>query len=94
MKSTHNNTNFHNEKDNQDIVLKYFRLIDEKDMPGHLNLFTDDCTVYESFRRSLQSNEEKDKKPLKSRNEIESFFHVVMVATDGLKHERVRFFIR
>lgn len=26
--------NSHNEKDDQHIVLKYFRLIDEKDMPG------------------------------------------------------------
>lgn len=31
---TDSNMNSHNEKDDQHIVLKYFRLIDEKDMPG------------------------------------------------------------
>ena len=87
MKSTDDGTNFHIEIDDQDIVLKYFRLIDEKNMPSLLSLFTEDCTVYEPFGKSLQSNEEKGKKPLKGRNEIESFFHVVMVATDGFKHE-------
>jgi hypothetical protein len=50
-------------------------------------LFTEDCRVYEPLGRSLQSNEEKEKTPLKGRNEIESFFYVVMMATDGLKHE-------
>lgn len=77
----------HIEKDDQHIVLKYFRLIDEKDLPGILNLFTEDCTIYEPFSRDLLSNEGKTKKPLKGRNEIESFFHVVMMASDGLKHE-------
>jgi hypothetical protein len=80
--------NSHNEKeDDQHIVLKYFRLIDEKDMPGFLNLFTEDCTIYEPFSRGLLSNEGKSKKPLNGRNEMESFFHVVMMASDGLKHE-------
>jgi ketosteroid isomerase-like protein len=79
--------NFHNEKDDQLIVLKYFRLIDEKDMPSLLNLFTEDCTIYEPFSRDFPSNEGKGKKPLKGTNEIESFFHVVMMASDGLKHE-------
>jgi hypothetical protein len=50
-------------------------------------LFTEDCTIYEPFSRDFLSSEGKGKKPLKGRNEIESFFHVVMVASDGLKHE-------
>ena len=80
--------NSHNEKeDDRHIVMKYFRLIDEKDMPSLLNLFTEDCTIYEPFSRDFLSYEGKGKKPLKGRNEIESFFHVVMVASDGLKHE-------
>ena len=79
--------NSHNEKDDQHIVLKYFRLIEEKDMPGLLNLFTEDCTIYEPFSGGLKSNEGERKKPLKGRNEIESFFHIVMMAFDGLKHE-------
>ena len=87
MKSTNDGTNFHIEIDDQVIVLKYFHLIDEKDMPGLLSLFTEDCRVYEPLGISLQSNEEKEKTPLKGRNEIESFFYVVMLATDGLKHE-------
>ena len=37
--------NSHNEKeDDQQIVMKYFRLIDEKDMSSLLNLFTEDLT--------------------------------------------------
>jgi ketosteroid isomerase-like protein len=75
------------EKDDQHIVLKYFQLIDEKDMPGLLNLFSEDCMIYEPISRGPPSNEGKDKKPLKGRNEIESFFHVVMMASDGLKHD-------
>ena len=86
MKSIDDGTNFHIEIDDQDIILKYFRLIDEKNMPGLLSLFTEDCTVYEPLGKGLQSNEERGKRPLKGRNEIESFFYVVMVATDGLKH--------
>jgi SnoaL-like domain len=80
--------NSHNEKeDDQQIVMKYFRLIDEKDMSSLLNLFTEDCTIYEPFSRDFLSDEGKNKKPLKGRNEVESFFHVVMMASDGLKHE-------
>jgi len=80
--------NSHNEKeDDQHMVMKYFRLIDEKDMSSLLNLFTEDCTIYEPFSRDFLSDEGKNKKPLKGRNEVESFFHVVMMASDGLKHE-------
>lgn len=77
------------ELDDQDIVLKYFRLIDEKDMHNLLNLFTEDCRIYEPFSKGHMSsdNEGKEKPQLKGRSEIESFFHVVMMACDGLKHE-------
>ncbi len=84
---TDNHINSHYEKDDQHIVLNYFHLIDEKDMPGLLNLFTEDRMIYEPFSKGPLSNEGKGKKPLKGRNEIESFFHVVMMASDGLKHE-------
>lgn len=87
MKSTDNSIRFHNERDDRHIVLKYFCLIDKKDMPSLLDLFTEDCTIYEPFSRDFLSDEGKGKKPLKGRNEIESFFHVVMMASDGLKHE-------
>lgn len=84
---TDNRVNSHYEKDDQNIVLKYLHLIDEKDMSGLLNLFTEDCMIYEPFSRGPLSNEGKGKKPLKGRNEIESFFHIVMMASDGLKHD-------
>jgi hypothetical protein len=81
--------NSHSEVDDKDIVLKYFRLIKEKDMHDLLNLFTEDCRIYEPFSRGhmFNDNEGKDKQPLKGKSEIESFFHVVMMACDGLKHE-------
>lgn len=84
---TDNRVNSHYEKNDQNIVLKYLHLIDEKDMSGLLNLFTEDCMIYEPFSRGPLSNEGKGKKPLKGRNEIESFFHIVMMASDGLKHD-------
>lgn len=81
------NPNF--EKDDQDIIEKYFRLIDEKDMPSLLDLFTEDCRIYEPFSRDplFNDNVGKVKTSLKSRSEIESFFQVVMMACDGLKHK-------
>jgi ketosteroid isomerase-like protein len=84
---TDNRMNSYYEKDDQHIVLNYFQLIDEKDMPSLLNLFSEDCMIYEPFSRGPPSNEGMGKKPLKGRNEIESFFHVVMMASDGLKHD-------
>jgi hypothetical protein len=75
--------------DSHHIVLKYFHLIDEKDMHSLLNLFTDDCIIYEPFSRGQSSydNDGIGKTRLKGRSEIESFFHVVMMASDGLEHQ-------
>jgi hypothetical protein len=84
---TDNRMNFYYEKDDQHIVLNYFQLIDEKDMPGLLNLFSENCMIYEPISRGPSLDEGKGKRPLKGRNEIESFFHVVMMASDGLKHD-------
>ena len=53
--------NSHFEMDDQDIVLKYFRLIKEKDMHTLLNLFTEDCRIYEPFSKSHMSNENDGK---------------------------------
>lgn len=77
------------ENDHRDIVLEYFRLIDEKDMDNLLSLFTDDCTIYEPFSKWDPSNHGygMDKTLLKGRSEIESFLNIVMMASDGLKHE-------
>lgn len=47
--------NFDSKNNSHHIVLKYFRLIDEKDMHSLLNLFTDDCIIYEPFSRERPS---------------------------------------
>jgi hypothetical protein len=79
------------EPDDRDIVLRYFRLIEEKDMHKLLNLFTEDCRIYEPFSKGrVSSDNEVIDKPLKGRSEIESFLHIVMMACDGLKRE-IRF---
>jgi hypothetical protein len=83
--------NSHFEADDQDIVLRYFRLIEEKDMHKLLSLFTEDCRIYEPFSKGhVSSDNEVIDKPLKGRSEIESFLHIVMMACDGLKRE-IRF---
>jgi ketosteroid isomerase-like protein len=38
---------------NRHVVLKYFRMIDEKDMHSLLNLFREDCAIYEPFSKEL-----------------------------------------
>jgi hypothetical protein len=79
----------HSENNSHHIVLKYFRFIDQKDMHSLLNLFTDDCIIYEPFSRwqSSYDNDGIGKTRLKGRSEIESFLNVVMMASDGLQHE-------
>lgn len=76
--------------DDREIVLKYFRLIEEKDMHNLLNLFTGDPRIYEPFSKGHvpSRNEVIDKPlPLKGRSEIGSFLNIVMMACDGLKYE-------
>jgi hypothetical protein len=77
----------HSRYESNHIVLKYFRLIDEKDMYSLLNVFTDDCVIYEPFSRERPSydNGGIGKNGLRGKSEIESFFHVVMMASDGLQ---------
>jgi hypothetical protein len=84
-----NNLNPHSKEDNHQIVSNYFSLIDKKDMRGLLNLFTDDCVIYEPFSRDSPSynNDEIVKSCLNGRSEIESFFNIVMMASDGLLYE-------
>lgn len=52
-------------------------------------MFTDDCVIYEPFSRrcTLYNNDGAEKSCLKGRTEIESFFNLVMMATDGLQYE-------
>ena len=76
--------------DDREIVLKYFQLIEEKDMHNLLNLFTGDSRIYEPFSKGHISGHKEvvDKPlPLKGRSEIGSFLYIVMMACDGLKYE-------
>ena len=84
-----NNLNSNLQDDRRQAVLDYFRLIKEKDMPGLLNMFTDDCIIYEPFSRgSTFHNSDRAKKSyLKGSSEIGSFFYIVMMASDGLQYE-------
>jgi len=78
-----------NNDDRHQVVSDYFRLIKKKDMDGLLNLFTDDCVIYEPFSKvgTLYNSDSTKKAYLKGRFEIESFLKIVMMACDGLEYE-------
>lgn len=82
MESNSGNINHH-------IILEYFRLIDRKDTHGLLNLFTDDCIIYEPFSKEPSSYNgiRNEKRGLRGKSEIASFFRVIMMVSDGLQHE-------
>ena len=58
-------------------------------MHGLLNLFTDDCAIYEPYSKGLHSYYDNGiaKSCLKGRSEIESFLNIVMMASNGLQYE-------
>jgi hypothetical protein len=60
----------------EDIVLEYFRLIENRDIKNVLDLFDNDAVVYEPF-----SKEEG----LRGRLSIEPFLKVAMMANSNLK---------
>jgi hypothetical protein len=60
-----------------DIILQYFKCIDNKDLEGALDLFDFDAVIYEPF-----SNISKG---LKGRSAIEPFLKVAMMASNNLK---------
>jgi hypothetical protein len=70
-------------------VSDYFHFIDKKDMQKLLNLFAEDCIIFEPFskKQSLHFDNGNDKTCLKGKFEIESFFNVVMMASDGLQYQ-------
>jgi hypothetical protein len=54
-----------------------------------LNLFTDDCVIFEPFSRKQLTHPDigrRDITYLKGQSEIESFFNIVMMASDGLQY--------
>jgi hypothetical protein len=76
------------EEDTRRIVSDYFHLINEKDIRRLLNLFTDDCVIYEPIGKGPQSlNNIREKTCLKGKSEIESFLSVVMMASNGLQYQ-------
>jgi hypothetical protein len=80
--------NSHYNDDNRRIVSDYFFLINEKDMQGLLNLFADDCVIYEPFGKgTLSHNNTREKIHLKGKSEIVSFFNIVMMASDGFQYQ-------
>jgi len=57
-------------------------------MQGLLNLFTDDCVIYEPLGKgTLLHNNLREKIHLKGKSEIESFFNIVMMASDGFQYQ-------
>jgi hypothetical protein len=64
---------------NKDVVLKYFELIERKNINSLVNLFAEDSVAYEQLS--------KVEGGLRGKSAIEPFLRVSMVANDGLKHE-------
>ena len=79
----------HYKDDIHRIVSDYFHFINEKDMQRLLNLFTDDCVIFEPFSKKQLphfDNGRGDITYLKGKSEIESFFNIVMMASNGLQY--------
>ena len=80
--------NSHYNDDNRRVVSDYFHLINEKGMQGLFDLFADDCVIYEPFgKEPLSHNNIREKIHLKDKSEIESFFNIVMMASDGFQYQ-------
>lgn len=61
----------------EQIVTRYFRCIDTKDLDGILELFTYDAEIYEPFSNITGG--------LKGRSSIEPFLKVAMMANNNLR---------
>jgi len=67
----------------RDIVFEYFRRIKDKDIPGLLDLFTDDAVIYEPFSKSEDIQGETT--GLHGKQRIEPFLGVVVMANEGVE---------
>ncbi|MEO9320523.1 MAG: nuclear transport factor 2 family protein [Nitrososphaera sp.] len=65
----------------EELVYEYFRLITKKDVQGLVNLFVNDCTIYEPFSK-LDG--------LHGKAAIEHFFKVAVMANAGM-NRNIRF---
>ena len=68
----------------KDIVFEYFRRIKDKDVPGLLDLFTDDAVVYEPFSKADDDIQGKTT-GLRGKHAIEPFLGVVVMANEGVE---------
>jgi hypothetical protein len=67
--------------DDEQVVLEYFRLIQEKDIEQLMDLFVPDAVIYEPFSKLTGG--------LRGRSAIESFFRVVIMANDSLQYHLI-----
>ncbi|MGB7662867.1 MAG: hypothetical protein WBL67_09035 [Nitrososphaeraceae archaeon] len=78
--------NSYYDDDIRQLVSDYLRLIKERDMQRLLNLFTDDCVIYEPLGKGLLSHSNMvGKAYLNGKSEIESFLNIVMLADFNIK---------
>lgn len=63
---------------NEDLVFQYFKLIEDKDVDGILDLFDYDAVVSEPFSKS---------KGLRGKASIEPFLKVAVMANSGLNRK-------
>ena len=62
----------------EQIVARYFRFMDNKDLDAMLELFDYDAVVYEPFSKMTEG--------LKGRSSIEPFLKVAILANNNLQH--------
>ena len=68
----------HLEKSHEWLIRQYFKIVRAGDLHGLLDLFSDDCAVYEPFSTS---------KYLTGKIEIEPFFRSAIMANQGVHYE-------
>ena len=66
---------------NEDVVHEYFKRISDKDVRGLVDLFDNDCTIYEPFSKEHG---------LHGKEAVKHFFQVAVMANAGL-NRTVRF---
>ena len=68
----------HLEKSHEWLIRQYFKIVGAGDLHGLLDLFSDDCVVYEPFSTS---------KYLTGKIEIEPFLRSAIMANQAVHHE-------
>lgn len=63
---------------NEDIVRRYFKLVDSRDLDDLVDMFDYDAVVKEPFSKA---------KELKGRSEIAAFLKIVLMANTNMRHK-------